>query len=90
MVFIETLTRKEISSKIEHISGKEPADKESIMTIILLILWFVCWIIAVAHSISCSKQTKPKLRNVQAGIILSVISWPFYVIFNITGAINSL
>lgn len=61
---------------------------ESIVTTIILILWIILWVSVIVHSIRCAKSKKP-LRNTQAGILLAVFSWPFYVLFYLTGAINN-
>ena len=61
---------------------------ESIITTVILIIWIIIWIAIIIHAIRCAKSKKP-LRNTQAGILLSVFSWPFYILFYLTGAINN-
>ena len=72
-------------NKVEHMNGW---DAEAIISVIVFILWFILWISAILHVISCTRVTRPRrLRNTEAGIILSVLSWPFYYLFYFTGAV---
>lgn len=88
-MLLESFALQSLSDKIKDLHDKEHMngwDAEAVLTVIGVSLWFILWIFAVVHAINCAKQ-KPKLKNVQAGIILSAISWPFYVVFYLTGAI---
>ena len=50
-------------------------------------LFLVIWLFTLVHAIRCA-QPVYKLKNIQGGIILSVLSWPFYWLFYIVGATN--
>ena len=80
-MLIETFALYNLDTK-EHLGW----DSDSVLTIIVVILWVILWIIAVIHAIFCAR--KKNLRNTQAGIVLSVLSWPFYFVFYLTGALN--
>jgi hypothetical protein len=73
------------------VSGKEYLkdgwDTESVFTIIVFIIWIILWIITLVHIITCSKQSRPRLKRVDPGIILAALSWPFYWLYYITGTI---
>lgn len=52
----------------------------------LYILWSILWIATIVDSIKMAKKNKGK--NISAGLVLSVLSWPFYWIFKLSKAIG--
>ena len=64
----------------------EELESDDIIIIIFIIIIVLFWIATVMHSIKLSKVKN--IKNTQAGIVLSALSWPFYWVFYLTGTIN--
>lgn len=73
-----------IKSK-EHLTSSGGLDNESIFVLVFTVLWTVLWIITIITAIQCTKIKSCK--NPSAALIVSVLSWPIFWLFKITGAI---
>lgn len=84
-MYIESQIFNNIKEK-EKFSSIDSWDAEIYLLIILYILWLILWIITLVDAIKIAKIKKTKLPGV--GLIISVLSWPFYWLFKLTGAIG--
>ena len=69
----------------EHFSTTDTWNFEIISMIIIYILWLAIWIFTIVSAI---KLAKANVRNSDIGLLVSVVSWPFFWLFKFTGAIG--
>lgn len=65
-------------------------DNESKIMLIVYGIWIIFWIITIVSAVKLAKKYKSSAscKNTGTGLILSVLSWPFYWIFYWSGAIG--
>lgn len=82
-MYIESELFKNIKAK-ENFSSIDSWDAEIYLLVILYFLWLVLWVITIVDAIKLAKIKKTKLPG--TGLIVSILSWPFYWLFKLTNA----
>ncbi len=85
-MFLETLGfGTYMSNRPEGFSDSETVDKEMVVISIFYFMWIVLWISTISNAIKLAQKGG---KNSQAGLIISVLSWPIYWVFKMTKAIG--
>lgn len=85
-MLIETFAGSQLFSpqKLENYGAPEDIKTEEALLIALYILWIFLWVTTIVHSIGNAKR---KRNNNGVGLIMSVLSWPFYWLYYITNVV---
>lgn len=84
-MYIESKILEKIKSK-ENFTSINEWDTEVILLISGYVLWIILWIATIINSIILAKNKKAKRPEV--GLIIAVLSWPFYWLFKFTKVIG--
>jgi len=80
-MYFETLaTQHIVNNKKENFTSPETWDTETILILIVYIMWIGFWVATIVNAIKLSKKGG---KNSAAALVISVLSWPFYWVFKI-------
>lgn len=69
----------------ENFSTMDTWDTEIVLMLIVYMVWLLLWVTTIVSAI---KLAKTNGRNSGVGLIISVISWPFFWLFKFSGALG--
>ena len=84
--FVMTQQLSKNKNKIEKYSVEETWDIEICLTFIIYFLWIFLWVMTIRSAIFISKKGA---KNSSAALVISVLSWPFYWIFKMSGCFGN-